>query len=156
MGIFSMAASNSCYIVCPFCGERVHVHKCCTNCGRKYSKKKMRALLKKYTTLSEDEIDKVLDGYGISDDIILPNPITIFAERIAEGVAAVAQTKIDSTVCKSAVSASEYIHIKNRIASFWTSENQRKESQNENIASTFFPSDSNADIHFVNSSIFAL
>lgn len=82
MGIFSMAASNSCYIVCPFCGERVHVHKCCTNCGRKYSKKRMRALLKEYTTLTDEDIDNVLNKYDINDDIILPNPFTILAERM--------------------------------------------------------------------------
>ena len=62
MGVWSQMANNSHYLVCPYCGERVLVHKWCANCGRKYSKKIMRTLLITHTTLTEEEIDKVLEG----------------------------------------------------------------------------------------------
>ena len=152
MGIWPLMANNSHYIICPYCGERVLVHKWWANCGQKYSKERMRALLKKHTTLTDVEIDIVLDGYEINDDIILQNNLPI-----AGVAAACVQPVLGSVVGVGAVvGAGHFIGgIAGVALGMETLNNQRKESQNENNASTFFPSDNHSDIHFVNSSIFA-
>lgn len=145
MGILSMIVNNSYYIVCPFCGERVFVHKWCTNCGRKYSKEKMRSLLKKHTTFKEEEIDKVLEGYENKEDIILPSNLPI---------AGVAAGALIGRPLGLAVGAHIGV-VAGGVFGIGLPNSQRKESQNENNATTFLPNGNYSDIHFVNSSIFA-
>lgn len=145
MGIWSLMANNSHYLVCPYCGERVLVHKWCANCGRKYSKKIMRALLITHTTLTEEKIDKILEGYEICEDITLPSNLP---------VAGIAAGALIGGRLGLAVGA--HIGMVAGVSlGVGTPNNQRKESQNENNATTFLPSENYSDIHFVNSSIFA-
>lgn len=145
MGIWSLMANNSHYLVCPYCGERVLVHKWCANCGRKYSKKVMRALLITHTKLTKEEIDKILEGYDICEDITLPSNLP---------VAGVAAGALIGRPLGLAV-GTHIGMVAEAVLGIGTPNKQRKESQNENNATTFLPSENYSDIHFVNSSIFA-
>ena len=155
MGIWSQMANNSHYLVCPYCGERVLVHKWCANCGRKYSKKIMRTLLITHTTLTEEEIDKVLEGYEKSEDIILSSNRPIGACAAGIHFTSVVAGAIGSVVGIGAVVGAHAGSIAGTNIGMSIPNNQHKESQNETNVTTFLPSDNYSDINFVNSSIFA-
>lgn len=72
MSIISLLSNSLYYITCPFCGKRILIHKRCPNCGHKFTKEEIRALLKSHTALIEEEIDKALELYDAKDEIILP------------------------------------------------------------------------------------